>query len=144
VRSRGARLLAFALALAVVGVGAAFVIHEATRGSAAPLRDCAAALAAAKRQLARADARLARLRREDARLLAAFRVLAAKLEAIEKKHPGNELPPPVYARYRRIQRAADAGYKRYSRFVDRTNVLIVSRNAVARRYNQAAACEPRR
>ena len=130
------------LAVAAVGAGAGFAIHKATGGSAAPLRDCAAPLATAQRELAKADAKLKALRSQDAKLLAAFRKLSAQLTAIEKQYPNHELPSGVYARYKAIQGLADAAYKRYSTSIAATNKLIASRNAIAKRYNAAAACKP--
>ena len=111
-------------------------------GSDAPLRDCAAPLAKAQHDLAEADARLATMRKTDAKLLAAFQALSAKLKAIAKKYPSNELPAPVYAQYKKIQAQTDVAYKRYSSAIDATNKLIVTRNTIAKRYNQAAACKP--
>jgi hypothetical protein len=136
VRTRATRLLVGAL-----GLAAAAVVLAAC-GSHAPLRDCAAPLAKAQHDLAAADAKLAAMRKTDAKLLAAFQALSAKLKAIEKKYPNHELPAPVYAQYKKIQAQSDAAYKRYSSSIDATNKMIVARNAVARRYNQAAACTP--
>src|SRR5881227_2854930 len=84
VRSRTTRLVVLGLAVAAVGAGAGFAIHKATDGSAAPLRDCAAPLAAAQRALTKADAKLKALRAQDAKQLTAFKKLPAELTAIEK------------------------------------------------------------
>jgi hypothetical protein len=130
------------LVLAAVGAGAGFAIVKATGGSGAPLNDCAAQLAKTQRRLTLMDGKLTRLRRDDAALLAAFRALSGQLKAIERKYPSNELPEPVYVKYKKIQRASDAAYVRYSRSIDRTNALISARNAVATRFNKAAACKP--
>jgi hypothetical protein len=135
VRSRPRRLLAVAAAVAVLGIAAGC-------GSKAPLRDCAAPLAKAQRRLTRMDAQLKALRRRDAALLAHFRALNAQLKKIDAKYPSNVLPAPVFKRYKLLQRETDAAYKRYSSSIDRTNALIVSRNAVARQFNRAAACKP--
>jgi len=129
------------LRLCALGLAAATAVLAGC-GSHAPLRDCAAPLAKAQHDLAAADANLAEMRKTDAKLLTAFRALSAKLKAIQKKYPNNELPAPVYAQYKKIQAQTDAAYKRYSASIDATNKLIVARNAIARRYNQAAACKP--
>ena len=135
-RPRATRLLVCALGLAAASV------LVAGCGSHAPLRDCATPLANAQHDLDVADAKIAALRKTDAKLLAAFQALSAKLKAIQKKHPNNKLPPPVYTQYKKLQAQTDAAYKRYSTSIDATNKLIVARNAIARRYNQAAACTP--
>jgi hypothetical protein len=137
---RAGRVLVIALALAGAGAAAGFAIHKATGGSTAPLRDCAGPLAKAQRDLRKLDAKLKVLRATDAVLLKKFRALSSKLKAIQHKYPSNVLPPKVYAKYRKTQRASDAAYKRYSTSVDGTNDLIARRNAVARRYNRAAKC----
>src|SRR3954454_5515015 len=137
-RLRAGRVLVLALVLAGVCAAAGFAIHKATGGSTAPLRDCAARLATAQRDMRKLDAKLKALRGAAAALLATFRGLSSQLKAIQRKYPSNVLPPKVYAKYRKAQHASDAAYKRYSRSVDETNALIAKRNAVARRYNKAA------
>jgi septal ring factor EnvC (AmiA/AmiB activator) len=134
-RLRPGRLVAIAVVLAVVFVAPGF------KCSSAPRRDCAATLAKAQRELRKKDKELKGLRATDKKLLAEFHATSAKLKAIEQKYPNNVLPPKVFTKYKKLQKASDAAYKRYSKSVDATNELIGSRNAVARRYNKATKCD---